>query len=64
MKNKKLKLLIPAAYFFISILFSNTAHSNENNLRNCMLLPVEDSFKDTISFKIFLEIENYLKESN
>jgi len=29
-----------------------------------MLLPVEDSFQDTISFKIFLEIENYLKESN
>jgi hypothetical protein len=38
--------------------------ANPPNLKNCMLLPVEDTFQDTISFKVFLEIENYLKESD
>ena len=64
MKNKTIKLFKP--FFFLSLFFALTCtiYSKENNLRNCMLLPVEDSFKDTISFKVFLEIENYLKESN
>jgi len=50
--------------FLVLFLLINPTFSKDNNLRNCMLLPVEDSFQDTISFKIFLEIENYLKESS
>ncbi len=57
-------LFIPLICCVFFIISTSTSYSKNNNLRNCMLLPVEDSFQDTISFKIFLEIENYLKESN
>lgn len=64
MKNKIRNLFNPFLFCIFFIIFMNNIYSKDNNLRNCMLLPVEDSFQETISFKIFLEIENYLKESN
>ena len=51
--------------FFIFLFFGlKNLKANNPNLKNCMLLPVEDGFQQTISFKVFLNIENYLKESD
>ncbi len=35
-----------------------------NSMRQCMLLPVTDSVNGAVAFKVFEEIENYLKESS
>ena len=54
-----------AILLFIFLLFGfKNLEANNPNLKNCMLLPVEDGFQGTISFKVFLNIENYLKESD
>ncbi|MCB9060562.1 MAG: hypothetical protein H6622_03460 [Halobacteriovoraceae bacterium] len=39
-------------------------YADSLSMRRCMLLPVDDSLKDSISFKVYEEVEMYLKESN
>lgn len=46
----------------LSILFTPLAHSALSQ-RKCMLLPVKDHVDGAIGFKVFQEVENYLRES-
>ena len=42
--------------------FSTFAHATQS-MRRCMLLPVQDSVGGAIGFKVFEEVEKYLKQS-
>lgn len=46
----------------ILLVFSLTAFA-DNNMRKCTLLPISDSVGGAISYKVFEELETYLKES-
>jgi hypothetical protein len=50
-------LIIASLFFTFNI-------SATESMRNCMLLPVTDSGDSKIGFKVFEEIENYIKDSS
>ncbi len=42
-----------------------TAHANATeSMRNCMLLPIVDGVDNRVGFKVFEEIENYIKDGS
>jgi hypothetical protein len=49
--------------FILSLLvFSNFSFANYS-MRKCMLLPISDSVNGVVAFKVFEELESYLKDS-
>jgi hypothetical protein len=46
----------------IAILFASTATASES-MRNCMLLPITDGIDNKTGFKVFEDLETYIKES-
>lgn len=56
MQNLKILILLTFA-------LSSSVSFAENSMRRCMLLPVKDSVEGSVAFRIFNEVENYLKNS-
>jgi len=54
-----MKKLIPLLVMF----FTFNSFGTES-MRNCMLLPITDGVDNKVGFKVFEELENYLKESS
>ncbi|MDD4974682.1 MAG: hypothetical protein PHY93_10055 [Bacteriovorax sp.] len=50
-------------FVLLSLILSFNVLATES-MRNCMLLPIVDGFDNKIGFKVFEEIENYIKEGN
>lgn len=49
---------------FISlVLFTNLGFTQTNSMRRCMILPITDSLGDSVGFKLYENVERYLKES-
>lgn len=57
---KKIISIITFAFFLI---FPMSIYASES-MRHCMLLPVTDGVDNKIGFKVFEEIENYIKEGS
>lgn len=57
---KKCKYLILLLINFFVISF---ASAEEISMRRCTLLPILDDLQGALSYKVYLEIENYLKDS-
>lgn len=49
---------------FTSLLFFSLSSYALSSMKNCVLLPITDSVQGGISFKVFEEVETYLKESS
>lgn len=47
----------------LSLLCAFQAYGSES-MRNCMLLPITDGVDNKVGFKVFEELENYIKESS
>ncbi len=45
----------------VMFIFTGILHATES-MRNCMLLPVSDGIDNKIGFRVFEDIENYIKE--
>ncbi len=61
-------MLIQLKYLFLICIFSNVilcriAYSNES-MRHCMLLPIIENPNQKIGFKVFEDVETYLKDSH
>ncbi len=54
----KCKILVPLIFLIISMA---SVHAS---MRRCMVLPVKDNVGGALGFKVFEEIENYLKDSD
>jgi hypothetical protein len=59
-KDVQNKLLIFFLFLFSTIAFS----SEQMSQRRCLLLPVHDEIGGAVAFKVFSEVENYLKEAD
>ena len=46
------------------ILISTNLFAQAQSMRRCMLLPVKDSIGGALGFKVFEDVESYLKDSN
>ncbi len=54
-----MKTILVIIFFIVSF----TVQATES-MRNCMLLPIVDSADNKIGFKVFEEVENYIKDSS
>jgi len=57
--NKIIKSII-----FLSILLIALQVSASESMRNCMLLPITDGVDNRVGFKVFEELENYIKDGS
>jgi hypothetical protein len=48
---------------FLILIFSANIHAS-SKIRKCLLLPIQDSVQGAIGFKVFENVERYLKESD
>ena len=53
------KLIIFISFFAISL-----SVQSQPSMRRCMLLPIKDYADGAVGFKVFTQVENYLKESD
>lgn len=59
--------IVIVSIFFISVSIQGGnlyASSTTLNMRKCLLLPITDGVDGAIAYKVFLELENFLKESD
>lgn len=50
-------------FFFLFLLMSRNTFASES-MRHCMLLPIVDGLDNKVGFKVFEEIENYIKDGS
>ncbi len=58
-----MKNLIRFIFIFLAIYQTENIYA-KSSMRNCLLLPVTDNMQGALAFKVFEEVENYLKDSN
>ncbi len=51
-------------YFLLSILFSLLTSESFASMRRCMILPVKDNVGGALGFKVFEDVESYLRDSD
>ncbi len=59
-----MRSFILSVLFFCSVTFSAFSGTDQISMRRCLLLPVLDSLDGAISYSIFENVENYLKDSS
>jgi hypothetical protein len=55
------KIFFLTAFIFLSFVKSNQGFAVES-MRNCMLLPITDGIDNKIGYRVFEDIENYIKD--
>ena len=51
-------------FFLLGVLLLSTKIMASESMRNCMLLPVTDGADNKIGFKVFEDVENYIKDGS